>query len=208
MTFHENYSGLLSQLPPSLIKAGWIRLTTRKKNPLSESEASSISPIIEAFLKHEVDRYQRNKKPRYNPTIEVETEPHCRPFGSLLCNTAIPVSKPEKLGFEEETKSQSSASSVLYTNIASLYSEEEVNARIKEATDNLRQEFIKSTEKTLKTIKQQKDIECNQIRIDMRNKFKFTLQKFIRDGTIYSLIHDLEKKDGRLYPDISRFKGL
>ncbi|RIB29130.1 hypothetical protein C2G38_2156067 [Gigaspora rosea] len=174
-----------------------------KKNPLSESEASSISPIIEAFLKHKVDRYQRNKKPRYNPTIEVETESHC---------IVIPVSKPEKSGFKEETKSRisdSSSNSLLYnTNIAPLYSEKEVNARIKEATDNLRQEFIKSTKKILKTIKQKKDIECNQIRIDMRNLFKFRLKKFIRDGTIYSLIHDLEKKDGRLYPDISRFKGL
>src|SRR5260363_452580 len=102
MTFHKNYSSLLTQLPPSLIEAGWIRLTTRKKNPLSESEASSISPIIEAFLKHEVDRYQRNKKPRYNPTIEVETESHC---------IVIPVSNPEKTGFKKETKSRISDSS-------------------------------------------------------------------------------------------------
>ena len=168
MAFHENYLNLFTQLPPSLIKAGWIRLTTRKKNPLSESEASSISPIIEAFLKHEVDRYQRNKKSRYNPTIEVETESHC---------IVIPVSKPEKSGFEEETKSQISDSS---SNIALLYSEEEVNARIKEATDNLCQEFIKSTEETLKTIKQQKDIECNQIKIDMANwSTEHTLKKII-----------------------------
>ena len=87
------------------------------------------------------------------------------------------------------------------------YSEEEVNDRIKEATDNLRQEFIKSTEETLKSIKQQKEIECNQIKIDMknnaRNLFEFTLKKYIRDGTIYSLIHELEEKDGRLYPDTS-----
>ena len=68
---------------------------------------------------------------------------------------------------KDESKTQSSASSVLYTNIAPLYSKEEVNARIKEAKDNLRQEFIKSTEETLKTIKQQKDIECNQIKIDI-----------------------------------------
>src|SRR5260363_96101 len=97
MTFHENYSNLLTQLPPSLIKDGWIRLTTRKKNLLSESEASSIGPIIKAFLKYEVDRYQKNQKSRYNPTIEVETESHC---------IVIPVSNPKKTGFEEETKSQ------------------------------------------------------------------------------------------------------
>jgi hypothetical protein len=62
MDFHESYLYFLTQLPSSLIKAGWNRFTTQKKNPLSESEASSISSIIEAFLKHEVDRYQRNKK--------------------------------------------------------------------------------------------------------------------------------------------------
>ncbi|RIB08405.1 hypothetical protein C2G38_2211741 [Gigaspora rosea] len=128
-----------------------------KKNPLSKSEASSISPIIEAFLKHEVNRYQKNKKSRYNPTIEVKTESHC---------IVIPVLNPEKTGFEEEIKSRISDSS---SNIAPLYSEEEVIARIKEAKDNLRQEFIKSTKETLKTIKQQKDIECNQIKIDMAN---------------------------------------
>ncbi|RIB27723.1 hypothetical protein C2G38_2159774 [Gigaspora rosea] len=148
MTFHENYSNLLTQLPPSLIKAGWNQLTTRKKNPLSESEA------------------------------KVETESHC---------IVIPVSKPEKSGFEEETKSRISDSfsnSLLYnTNIAPLYSKEEINARIKEATNNLRQEFIKSTKKTLKTIKQQKDIEYNQIKIDMNNRaknlFEITLKKYI-----------------------------
>ncbi|CAG8633260.1 6693_t:CDS:2, partial [Scutellospora calospora] len=75
----------------------------------------------------------------------------------------------------------------------------QVNARIKEATDNLRQEFIKSTEETLKTIKQQKDIECNQIKIDMANwstkLFELSLKKYIRDGTIYNFIHALEEKD-------------
>ncbi|CAG8784926.1 4065_t:CDS:1, partial [Cetraspora pellucida] len=142
-------------------------------NPLSISEASSINPIIEAFLKHEVDRYQKNKKSQYNPTIEAET------------------------------KSRSSAFSILYTNIAPLYSEEEVNARIKEATDNLCQEFIKSTEETLKIIKQQKDIECNQIKIDIANwstkLFELSLKKYIRDSTIYNFIYALEEKDGKSY---------
>src|SRR5271168_213137 len=72
MTFHENYSNLLSQLPPSLINAGWIRLTTRKRNPLSESEAGSINPIIESFLKHEVNRYQKKKQHRYNSTQHIQ----------------------------------------------------------------------------------------------------------------------------------------
>ncbi|CAG8727741.1 20154_t:CDS:10, partial [Cetraspora pellucida] len=87
-------------------------------------------------------------------------------WNQLTIRKKNPLSEREA---KAETKSQSSAFSVLYTNIAPLYSEEEVNARIKEATDNLCQEFIKSTEETLKTIKQQKDIECNQIKIDMAN---------------------------------------
>ena len=116
----------------------------------------------------------------------------------LLCNSNIQVIKTPKVITSQAQRS----------NPKRLYSEEEVNARIKDATDNLRQKFIKSTEETLKNIKQQKEIECNQIKIDMRNKFEFTLKKFIRDGTIYSLIHGLEEKDGRLYPDISRFRGL
>ncbi|RIB09701.1 hypothetical protein C2G38_2208100, partial [Gigaspora rosea] len=68
---------------------------------------------------------------------------------------------------------------------------------------NLRQEFIKSTEETLKNIKQQKDIECNQIKIDMANwstkLFELSLKKYIRDGTIYNFIHALEEKDGKSY---------
>ncbi|RIB21572.1 hypothetical protein C2G38_2176241 [Gigaspora rosea] len=188
MAFHESYSNLFIHLPSSLIKAGWNRLTTQKKNPLSESEASSISPIIEAFLKHE-DICSTIEVPVSRPKeLYLNEAPN-----SLLCNTNIQVIKTQGV-------------------IAPQYSKEEVNARIKEATDNLRQEFIKSTEETLKTIKQQKDIECNQIKIDMNNRaknlFEITLKKYIQDGTIFNLIHALEEKDGRLYPDISRFKAL
>ena len=92
--------------------------------------------------------------------------------------------------------------------LQAINSEEEINARVKEATENLRQEFTKSTQETLKSIKQQKDIECKQIKLDMANKskdlFESTLKKYIRDGTIYYLIHQLEEKDGKLYPDISK----
>ncbi|RIB23063.1 hypothetical protein C2G38_2172323 [Gigaspora rosea] len=90
----------------------------------------------------------------------------------LLCNTNIQVIKTQRV-------------------IAPQYSEEEVNARIKKAIDNLCQEFIKSTEETLKTIKKQKDIECNQIKIDMKNKSK-NLFKFILNN-ISKMGYDSEK---------------
>src|SRR3954466_11696596 len=59
MTFNQVYSELLAKLPTSLINEAWIRLTSRKRNPLSEKEASEINPIVESFLKHEAIRYQK-----------------------------------------------------------------------------------------------------------------------------------------------------
>jgi hypothetical protein len=59
MIFNQAYSELLAKLPTSLINEAWIRLTSRKRNPLSEKEASEINPIVESFLKHEAIRYQK-----------------------------------------------------------------------------------------------------------------------------------------------------
>src|SRR5947207_6397930 len=59
MAFNQAYSELLAKLPASLINEAWIRLISRKHNPLSEKEASEINPIVESFLKHEAIRYQR-----------------------------------------------------------------------------------------------------------------------------------------------------
>ncbi|CAI2186853.1 6578_t:CDS:2 [Funneliformis geosporum] len=39
-SYHERYSGLLKQLPPSIINEAWKRLTTRKRNPLSAIDGS------------------------------------------------------------------------------------------------------------------------------------------------------------------------
>src|SRR5215210_7740124 len=47
------------KLSASLINEAWIRFTSRKRNPLSEKEASEINPIVESFLKHEAIRYQK-----------------------------------------------------------------------------------------------------------------------------------------------------
>ena len=56
MAFNQAYSDLLMKLPASLINEVWIRLTSRKRNPLSNSE---INPIVELFLKHKAIRYQK-----------------------------------------------------------------------------------------------------------------------------------------------------
>ena len=59
MAFNQAYSDLLVKLPASLINEAWVRLTSRKRNPLSKIDASKINPIVELFLKHEVNRYQK-----------------------------------------------------------------------------------------------------------------------------------------------------
>ncbi|PKK58143.1 hypothetical protein RhiirC2_796800 [Rhizophagus irregularis] len=70
--FNEHYKSLLDQLPPSMKKDAWLRLTTRKNNPLSEEQARSIRSDIEELLTREVDRYF-NKKNRQKIKIEANT---------------------------------------------------------------------------------------------------------------------------------------
>src|SRR3954463_3155559 len=59
--FNEYYKSLLDQLPQSLKKDAWLRLTTRKNNPLSEEQARGIRPDIEELLTSNVNRYYKSK---------------------------------------------------------------------------------------------------------------------------------------------------
>ncbi|RHZ49062.1 hypothetical protein Glove_534g4 [Diversispora epigaea] len=60
--FSRSYSDLINKLPPSLVNEAWKRLLSRKKSPMTEEEASTINPIVELFLRHEVNRYQKKLK--------------------------------------------------------------------------------------------------------------------------------------------------
>jgi len=62
MKFNKAYSDLIRQLPPSIAHESWMRLISWKRNPMSEDEASTINPIAESFLRHEVNRYQKKLK--------------------------------------------------------------------------------------------------------------------------------------------------
>ncbi|PKK54381.1 hypothetical protein RhiirC2_833530, partial [Rhizophagus irregularis] len=72
--FNEHYKSLLDQLPPSMKKDTWLRLTTRKNNPLSEEQARGIRSDIEELLTKEVNRYY-NKKNRQKIKIEANVIP-------------------------------------------------------------------------------------------------------------------------------------
>src|SRR5436190_10496490 len=73
--FNEHYKSLLDQLPPSIKKDAWLRLTTRKNNPLSEEQARRIRPDIEELLTREVNRYYYKKKDRQKINIEANVIP-------------------------------------------------------------------------------------------------------------------------------------
>ncbi|RHZ47556.1 hypothetical protein Glove_578g53 [Diversispora epigaea] len=211
MNFHKHYLELFKKLPPSIKKNIWNRLTSRVHNPLSEEQASSINPDIETLLTSEIDKYTKKKNlqrrtktildnPRSNLDHSRLNLDHPRLnldyFRSNLDQTEINL-RPNL----DQTEIN------LRPDLQITNSEDEINARVKEATEAMHQRFIETTQETLNSIKQQKDAECNQIRLDMahksRNLFEHTLKKYIRDGTIYNLIHLLEEKDGTLYPDTS-----
>ncbi|PKB96323.1 hypothetical protein RhiirA5_435015 [Rhizophagus irregularis] len=70
--FNEHYKNLLDQLPPSMKKDVWLRLTNCKNRPLSEEQVRGIHPDIEELLTREVNRYF-NKKNRQKIKIEANT---------------------------------------------------------------------------------------------------------------------------------------
>ena len=77
--FNEHYKSLLDKLPPSMKKDAWLRLTTRKNNPLSEEQARGIRPDIEELLTREVNRYFK-KKDRQKIKIEASKIPKGSPI--------------------------------------------------------------------------------------------------------------------------------
>ncbi|CAJ0878502.1 9614_t:CDS:2 [Entrophospora sp. SA101] len=63
--FNQAYSELIGKLPPSLENEAWKHLISRKRNPITEEDASTINPLIELFLNHEIiQQAWRNFKKR------------------------------------------------------------------------------------------------------------------------------------------------
>ncbi|CAI2195173.1 12029_t:CDS:1, partial [Funneliformis geosporum] len=51
--FNRHYDDLLKQLPPSVKKDVWLRLATRKNNPLTQEQVIGIHSDIEELLTRE-----------------------------------------------------------------------------------------------------------------------------------------------------------
>ncbi|RHZ82411.1 hypothetical protein Glove_109g185 [Diversispora epigaea] len=195
---------LLKKLPPSIKKNIWNRITSRVHNPLSEEQASSIHSDIETLLISEIDKYAKKKnRQRCTKSILDQTEINLK---SNLDHSRSNLDHPRS-NLDHPRSNLDQTEINIRPNLQVTNSEDEINTRVKEATEAMHQRFIESTQETLNSIKQQKDAECKQIKLDMahksRNLFEHTLKKYIRDGTIYNLIHLLEEEDGILYPDTS-----
>ena len=44
--FNKVHSELINKLSPSLVEEAWSRIISRKRNPMTEEEASSINPVV------------------------------------------------------------------------------------------------------------------------------------------------------------------
>ncbi|RHZ43497.1 hypothetical protein Glove_1050g1 [Diversispora epigaea] len=124
MKFNKAYSSLINKLPPSLVCEAWSRIISRKRNPMTEEEASSINPLVESFLRHEVNRYQ--KKLKYQ-----------RKSWPLLKNSLYDTDMPD-----QETQTQDTAP--IYT----CEHEEEIDCRVKKELDSLSRQLLEFNEKT------------------------------------------------------------
>ncbi|RHZ66444.1 hypothetical protein Glove_307g54 [Diversispora epigaea] len=105
MKFNKAYSGLINKLPPSLVNKAWKRLLSRKKSPMTEEEASTINPIVELFLRHEISIDMVNQESQTQDTVPIcehEEEISCR-VKKKLDNCSGSCLSLQLLEFNEKT---------------------------------------------------------------------------------------------------------
>ncbi|RHZ78131.1 hypothetical protein Glove_167g36 [Diversispora epigaea] len=157
MKFNKAYSDLINKLPPSLVNEAWKRLISRKKSPMTAGEASAVNPLVESFLRHEVNRYQKKLK------YQRKSLPL---FKNFLYDTNMP---------NQETQTQD-------TNPICDH-EKKINYRVKKELDSLSLQLLEFNEKTFDPFIQEitKQIEervnaNNKLRSE-NNQQKLKLQK-------------------------------
>jgi chromosome segregation ATPase len=194
--FNEHYKSLLDQLPPSMKKDAWLRLTARKNNPLSMEQARGIRPDIEKLLTKEVNRYY-NKKNRQKIKIEANVIPE----GSSTLSRLD--------GFEKQLEEREHHLQQQEINIKNT-----VETQVAEERKRLKDEYD--------TLKNRLESEYNKCMVDMKQtiySFKHQLEEQQKsrsvdlEGQYKSRISALEKsiviKDkeiGKLSSSISQAK--
>ncbi|RHZ52020.1 hypothetical protein Glove_466g12 [Diversispora epigaea] len=157
MKFNKAYSDLINKLPPSLVNEAWKRLISCKKSPMTAGKASAVNPLVESFLRHEVNRYQKKLK------YQRKSLPL---FKNFLYDTNMP---------DQKTQTQD-------TNPICDH-EKEINYHVKKELDSLSLQLLEFNEKTFDPFIQEitKQIEervnaNNKLRSE-NNQQKLKLQK-------------------------------
>ena len=151
--FNDHYKDLLDQLPPSMKKDAWLRLTTCKNNPLSEEQARGIRSDIEELLTREVNRYYK-KKDRQKIKIEANVIPEGSTTFSRLD------------GFEKQLEERERSIQQKENNIKNT-----VEARVSEERKVLRDHYD--------ALMSRKESEYNNCMVDMKQtlySFKYQLE--------------------------------
>ena len=132
----------------------WLRLTTRKNNPLSEEQARGIRSDIEELLTREVDRYF-NKKNRQKIKIEANVIPE----GSSTLSRLN--------GFEKQLEEREALLKQKEINI-----KKTIEAQVAEERKHLKDEYD--------ALKSRLESEYNNCMVDMKQKiysFKHQLEE-------------------------------
>jgi hypothetical protein len=151
--FNEHYKILLDQLPLSMKKDVWLRLTNRKNKPLSEEQIMGIHPDIEELLTREVNRYH-NKKNRQKIKIEANTS----------SNDSSTLSRLD--GFEKQLEERELRVQQWENNI-----KKTIEAQVAEERKYLKDEYD--------ALMSRKESEYNNCMVDMKQKlysFKHQLE--------------------------------
>jgi hypothetical protein len=211
--FNNHYDSLLNQLPPSMKKDAWLRLTTRKNNPLSMEQARGIRPDIEGLLTREVNRYFK-RKDRQKIKIEASKIPE----GSPITLTRLD-------GFEkqlEEREHHLQQQEINIKNIVKVQVAEE-RKRLKDEYDALiaRKECeynkcMVDMKQTIYSFKHQLEDQQNSYSSNLERQYKSrigTLDKSIvvKDreiGKLSSAISQAKKDKSDLKKDLSSVKKI
>lgn len=187
MNYHSQYNDLLSQLPLSMKKNIWERLTTRKRNPLSEEEASTVHSEVEKYLSHEVERYAK-KKNRQRVIIAANTLPDGITTLNALDKFECQLNDREKkLSLVEDgLKSQEKTliSDRLRTDSLLKECEETISSRVKEESANyieeIRQQFSSKQDQFRIKISELTKL-LNEESHDKMHKYKQRMEKLLQD---------------------------
>ena len=140
MKFNKAYSDLIRQLPPSIAHESWMRLISRKRNPMTEDEASTINPIVESFLRHEVNRYQKKLK------YQRRSWPLLENLQTMYNSEASVKTHINMVDQEIQTSDTNGCKYDQTHNCPCFACEEEINRRVKREVDILFQRLLEYNE--------------------------------------------------------------